>query len=205
MSSQEQFHLPQKLAHLINLMAIFLLIITGFYIYYPFAGGLMGTARYLHYLGAFVLVLNLVWRVYYAFFGQHRDYYEYKPELGKVLQVVKYYCFMAGAPLYRGRYNALQKLAYLAIPFLILYQACTGMALAMPDRLAGFVRALGGLANVRALHYFGTWLFISFVLIHLYMVFTEKPYQIKVMFFGKETHQTKPAVKRAGSHVQQRH
>ncbi|HHY60323.1 MAG TPA: Ni/Fe-hydrogenase, b-type cytochrome subunit [Clostridia bacterium] len=204
MSSQEQFHFPQKLAHFINLLAIFLLIITGFYIYYPFAAGMMGAARYLHYIGAFVLVLNLIWRVYYAFFGKYRDYYEYKPEPGKILQVVKYYCFVGDAPAYRGRYNALQKLAYFTIPFLIIYQACTGAALAMPDRVAGFVQALGGLANVRALHYFGTWLFICFVLIHLYMVLTEKPYQIKVMFFGRDAQQTDTAVKQAGSHVQQR-
>ncbi|HHW08320.1 MAG TPA: Ni/Fe-hydrogenase, b-type cytochrome subunit [Clostridia bacterium] len=204
MSSQEQFHWPQRLAHLINLIAIVLLIFTGFYIYYPFAAGLMGAARYFHYIAAFVLILNMVWRVYYAFFGKYRDYYEYKPELGKILRVVKYYCFMGEAPAARGRYNALQKLAYLSIPFLVMYQACTGMALAMPDRLAGFIEALGGMANVRALHYFGTWLFICFVLIHLYMVFSEKPYQVMVMFLGKEPGQQKPLMKQAGSHVQQK-
>lgn len=202
MSSQEKFHVPQRVAHWVNLISVLLLILTGFYIYYPFAGGMMGAARYFHYIAAFVLMLNACWRVYYAFFGKHKDYFEFKPELGKILPMVKYYCFMGDPVVTKGRYNPLQKLAYLTIPFLMMYQASTGIALAMPDRVDGFVQAVGGLANVRALHYLGTWIFICFVLIHVYMVLIERPYHILAMFFGKEAGKERTLVKQAGSNVQ---
>jgi Ni/Fe-hydrogenase 1 B-type cytochrome subunit len=202
MSDPGKFYFPQRVAHLVNLIAIILLAVTGFYIYYPFAERMMGAARYLHYVLGFVLVLNLFWRVYYAFFGKHKDYYEFKPEFGKILPVVKYYLFMGNPVVTRGKYNPLQKLTYLGIPFLIIAQACTGIALANPDLAPGFVTALGGLANVRALHYLGTWVFICVTLLHVYAVLFEKPQHLPAMFFGKQTgSQTRP-VGQVDSNVQ---
>ncbi|NLC76555.1 MAG: Ni/Fe-hydrogenase, b-type cytochrome subunit [Clostridia bacterium] len=203
MSGQDKIYLPQRVAHLINLVAIVLLVFTGFYIYYPFAERIMGTARYLHYVAGFALIINLFWRIYYAFLGKHRDYFEFKPEIGKILPVVKYYCFMGKPVITEGKYNPLQKLTYLGIPFLIICQGCTGIALAYPDQTAGFIHALGGLANVRSIHYLFTWVFICVTLLHVYAVFTEKPQQVLAMFFGKETDSQTATVKQTGSHVRQ--
>lgn len=205
MSVQGKHYLPQRIAHLINLIGMSLLTLTGFYISYPFAKGMMGVARYLHYVFAFIVILNVAWRVYYAFLGKHKDYFEFKLELGKILPVFKYYFFVGDQVVSKGKYNPLQKLVYLSIPILILCQGSTGFALANPEgTLDWFVKALGGLANVRALHYLGTWVFICFTLLHVYVILLESPKQLGAMFLGKETDKQVPLVNPAGLNVRQR-
>jgi Ni/Fe-hydrogenase 1 B-type cytochrome subunit len=199
MSDYGKHYLPQRIAHLVNLIAMVLLIVSGFYIYRPFAESIMGTMRYIHYVAGFILALNVVWRFYYSFLGKHKDYFEFKPELGKILSVVKYYLFMGNKVDIKGKYNPLQKLVYFSIPFLIIYQGITGLALAYPDgALAGFIFAAGGLANVRALHYLGTWVFISITLLHVYAMLFEAPQQFWAMFFGKEIDNQPPSVNQVG-------
>lgn len=187
MSDQGKHYFPQMVAHWANLVSITFLVITGLYIHYPFTAGVMGPMRIVHFLAAFLFTANIVYRLYYAFFGRHKDYFEFKPELNKLLSVAKYYAFLGPEQHSEGKYNALQKLTYIIIPLLIIFQAVTGFAMAWPEgMLAGFVKVTGGLANLRAIHYLGTWVFISFTLIHAYMVFFEAPQQFWAMFFGKE-------------------
>jgi Ni/Fe-hydrogenase 1 B-type cytochrome subunit len=195
MSSYGKHYLPQRIAHLVNLMAMILLIISGFYIYRPFVDGIMGIMRFIHFVAGAILMLNIIWRVYYSFCGKYKDYSEFKPEPGKILPVVKYYLLMGNKVATKGKYNPLQKLAYLIIPFLIIYQGVTGLALAYPDgMLAGFIHGLGGLANVRALHYLGIWVFICITLTHVYAMLFEAPQQFWAMFFGKEIASQPPPI-----------
>ena len=201
MSDHGKHYLPQMLVHWVNLISMVVLVITGFYIHFPFTEGIMGGIRYVHYLAAFVFTFNIIFRLYYAFLGEHKDYFEFKPELKKLLGVAKYYAFIGPEQPKTGKYNALQKLAYIAVPFLILYQVVTGFAMAWPaGMMAGFIKLSGGLANLRAIHYLMTWVFISFTLIHVYLVFFEAPKQFWAMFFGKDLDVEKPVATKTGTY-----
>ncbi|WP_206812584.1 Ni/Fe-hydrogenase, b-type cytochrome subunit [Paradesulfitobacterium ferrireducens] len=181
-------HFPQRVAHALNLLAILALTASGFYIHRPSSPGLMGQVRYLHYIAGFVLLLNLAVRVYYAFFGRYRDYQEFKPNWRGLLQQIKYYFFLTKHEVKDGLYNPLQRLAYLGVVLLIVLQGITGFALGWPGGAMAFLVNLLGLAEIRAIHYLFTWVFITFIIIHLYLIFTEAPQALVEMFWrGKET------------------
>ena len=59
--------MPFVITHWINLVAMILLIITGFSIHFPFWGGFMGIARGVHVFLGFVLFINCICRLIMAF------------------------------------------------------------------------------------------------------------------------------------------
>ena len=65
---REAHPLPFVITHWINLVAMILLIITGFSIHFPFWGGFMGIARGVHVFLGFVLFINCIVRLIMAFF-----------------------------------------------------------------------------------------------------------------------------------------
>ncbi|MDI6812313.1 MAG: cytochrome b/b6 domain-containing protein [Desulfitobacteriaceae bacterium] len=179
-------HWPQRTAHIINLLLMLVLAGTGFYIHRPLVGGLMGLARYAHIVAAFVLLVNLAWRIYYAFLGQYKDAREFKPQLQALPRQIRYYLFLSNHEVKEGLYNPLQRLAYLAVVLLIILQGVTGYALGWPEgTMAVLVNALG-LAEIRALHYLITWFLLTFLIVHLYLVLTETPHALSEMFLGRQ-------------------
>jgi len=71
------------------------------------------------------------------------------------------------------RYNVLQKLAYLAVIFVLL-PLIVLMGLAMSPRadavFAGWVDIVGGRQSARTLHFVVAWLIVGFVAIHVFQV-----------------------------------
>lgn len=178
-------HWPQRTAHLVNLSLMLVLTGSGFYIHRPTIPGLMGSARYIHYVAAFGLLVNLAWRIYYAFLGQYRDAREFKPQLRALPAQFRYYLFLSKHEVKEGQYNPLQRLAYLAVVLFIILQGVTGYAIGWPQgNMAPLVNALG-LAEIRSIHYLTTWLLISFLILHLYLVLTETPHALAEMFLGR--------------------
>ena len=141
--------MPFVITHWINLVAMILLIITGFSIHFPFWGGFMGIARGVH-----------------VFLGFKKDH-----PLGAKL----------GVP---------QKISYLAIPILIIVMFYTGLALWAPTMNWAFFAAgtdlVGGLMSMRIIHYFMMYIFICFMLIHIYLANIEGISPTLLMFFWKE-------------------
>ncbi len=184
-------HWPQRTAHLLNLLLMLVLAGTGFYIHRPLVGGLMGLARYAHIVAAFVLLVNLAWRIYYAFLGQYKDAREFKPQLQALPRQIRYYLFLSNHEVKQGLYNPLQRLAYLGVIILLILQGILGFALGWPQGIMGFLANGLGLAEIRALHYLFTWFFITFVIIHLYLVLTETPQAFLEMFWGERRERNK--------------
>ncbi|MFZ5641417.1 MAG: cytochrome b/b6 domain-containing protein [Bacillota bacterium] len=187
-ASCPRHHLPARIAHWTNLIAMAVLFLTGLDINYPFMGLMTGVLRNLHYFAGFVLVGNIMVRVYFAFAGRCRDAGEFAiPGPREIFGVIRYYLFLGPHPKKNGKYNGLQRLSYLGVVILMLAQALTGFAIAWPDGMfAGFVGWIGGLAALRAVHLLGTYVLAAFTLVHVYMVFTEDPQEFWAMFFGKE-------------------
>lgn len=201
---KEAHPLPFVVTHYINLVSMILLILSGLYIHFPPFGGFMGIARGLHIFAGIVLVINCLVRVILAFVldsapapgtrQMEKDYKSWLPQKDNKHQLIpwiKFYLFGKKEHPLSGKFNPLQKTAYILLPILILFMAFTGFCLwgktmNFPIFLA-FTNAVGGLMNVRIIHWFMMFVFIIFMMIHVYMAAVEggKPL-MKLMFARKE-------------------
>ncbi|MCL1846342.1 MAG: cytochrome b/b6 domain-containing protein [Coriobacteriia bacterium] len=195
--------LPFVITHWINLVSMILLILTGFYIHFPLFSGFMGVARGAHLFFAFVLVINMVFRVIAAFFvksapdgGTRKLDYDFKgflPQKDNRHQFgawIAYYLFFKKEHPLGGKYGVPQKLTYVAIPLLILLIAFTGFSLWAPTSVVGpfaaFNALVGSMMVTRIIHFFFMFVFIIFMLIHVYLANIEGLAPSKMMFAWKE-------------------
>jgi len=151
----------------------------------------MNLIRNLHFIFMYLLIINGVIRFYFSFFGKNKDYDQIllnKQDVKNIWPQTKYYLFIGKHPE-TGKYNPLQKIAYIALPIMSVFQAFTGAILYWPVKFAGLADYFGGLASVRGIHYIVMWLFIVVVAIHVYLVFTAAYEQFLFMFFGKMKNQ----------------
>ncbi|MCI8452058.1 cytochrome b/b6 domain-containing protein [Enterorhabdus sp. P55] len=189
--------------HWINLIAMILLIVTGFCIHFPFWPMFMGIARGVHVFFGFVLFLNCVFRVIAAFFvktsptggtrEQVPDYKTWLPQKDnrhQALEWIKYYLFLRKTHPLGAKLGVPQKISYLLIPFLIVAMFWTGLCLWAPTMAAAPMAAttnlVGGLMSMRIIHYFGMYVFIIFMFIHIYLANVEGFAPTKLMFIHKE-------------------
>ena len=201
---KEAHPVPFVITHWVNLIAMVLLIFTGFCISFPFIEGWMGMARGVHVFSGIVLLVNMIIRVLLSFFikssphgGSHKvetDVKSFLPQKDNRHQLgawVKYYLFLKKDHPLGAKYGVPQKFAYLAIPPLILVMALTGFCLWGPTMDAGFFGSLtdlvGGLMVMRTIHYFLMWVFILFIFIHVYLASIEGLAPLKIMFLRKES------------------
>jgi len=181
----------QRISHWINLINFLVLGLTGWFIHSPYPGMPMNLVRNLHFFFMYFLIINGVVRFYYSFFGKHKDYYDIllnTQDVKNIWPQTKYYLFIGKLPK-TGKYNPLQKLAYISFPIMAMVHVITGAILYWPEQLAVYAGYFGGLAAVRGLHYLFLWLFIALVGVHIYLVFTEAYEQFLFMFFGKMKNQ----------------
>jgi len=193
--------MPFVILHWINVVCMFVLIFTGFYIHYPFFAEFMGVARGLHLFCGFLITIVWVLRVILAFFvktaptGGTRevvpDWKTWAPQKDnrhQALEWIKYYLFLKKDHPLSAKLGVPQKLSYLLIPILIILMFITGLALWTPTAgaLAGFTSFFGGAMSVRIIHYFGMFVFIIFMFIHVYLANVEGTEPTKLMFFHKE-------------------
>jgi Ni/Fe-hydrogenase 1 B-type cytochrome subunit len=89
-----------------------------------------------------------------------------------------------------AKYGVPQKLAYLAIPALLIIMAFTGFCLWAPTSALGpfgaFNNLVGGVVITRIIHYFMMWVLILFTMLHGYLALIEGLAPAKLMFFRKE-------------------
>ncbi|MDP4158982.1 MAG: cytochrome b/b6 domain-containing protein [Bacillota bacterium] len=179
-----------RISHGINLINFFVLGVTGWFIHSPHPGIPMNLVRNLHFIFMYFLMINGIIRFYYSFFGKYKDYDSFilsGLDVKAIWPQIKYYLFLGKHPE-TGKYNPLQKLAYIAMPIMALLQALTGLILYLPGKLSSLAITFGGIATVRGFHYFIMWIFIAIISIHVYLVFTEAREMVWLMFFGKTEH-----------------
>jgi len=201
---RESHPLVFVIQHWVNLISMVVLAFSGFYIHYPFFAGSMGVARQLHFIAMFVLIVNLTLRIVLALVikttqtpdGRDVDldiknWLPQKANRHQFLETIKYYLFLRKEAVIQGKYNPMQKMAYVAIVPLVYIQAYTGFALYGPTMNAPFftagVDAVGGLMAMRIIHYFIMWVFIIFTMIHVYLANIYGFAPSKMMFLWKET------------------
>ncbi len=200
---KEAHNLLAVVCHWVNFISMFLLIITGFLIHFPFIAGVMGMVRGLHIALGIVIVINWIVRIVFSFFTQSapsggtrntvQDYKTWLPQKDNRHQLIpwiKYYLFIKKEHPLGAKLGVPQKICYVLIPWLIFFQAFTGFALwdvtAGAPLFAWFTGLVGGTMSLRIIHYFMMFVFILFTFIHLYLVFIEGTANAKLMLFRKE-------------------
>jgi Ni/Fe-hydrogenase 1 B-type cytochrome subunit len=142
------------LTHWINLLAMLFLTLSGLYIHYPIFPGAMGLARGTHFFWMFVLCINFIVRLVLLFTVKtanvagsrevSRDIKNFVPQAENRHQLwptLKFYLFMKKEHPKGGKYNPLQKMAYVLTVPLTLLAAYTGFALWGPTSDLPFFQA----------------------------------------------------------------
>jgi len=182
-----------RIFHWINMIAITTLCLTGFYIHAPQSWGWlfdnMDNARMLHFAMAYLLCFGVVGRVYYAIAtGDYKNvWFDVKTDPGKFPSMIKYYTFLADDHPFYGKYNPGQKMMYSTFLFMAIIQVITGFVLYKPQVLfwSQLGDYLGGEIALRMVHYIITWIFVLFVVAHVYLDMSEGIPVLKSMFTGK--------------------
>lgn len=189
MTHEADHPMPAIIMHYVHLTCMVVLGISGLYIHSPFAPNLMGTMRVAHFIAMYIVLINLVVRIYWSIFGSARDIRRYLPEKenkGKIIPIVMYYLFLKKKHPVTAKYNPLQKMTYVSWIVLLIVQGLTGFALYWPT--VGFLSSLntmvGGLLMMRMIHFLISWLFVLTVAIHVYLSLAEDVHQFLIMFFN---------------------
>lgn len=185
------WELPIRYTHLIMAVCITTLILTGFFITYPvfspptgepFKHFVMGRFRQIHIAAGSLLLLSYLTRTYWFFMGNKYarsgmakfwDLNWYRIVLNQMIEYMK---------VERGQahlgHNALAGASYV---FMVggvgVAQMITGFAMygegnpgGFWDKLCGWViPLLGGSYRTHLWHHFASWVFVIFVIVHLYM------------------------------------
>jgi thiosulfate reductase cytochrome b subunit len=94
----------------------------------------------------------------------------------------------------KRRLNPLQQLTYLALFNVLLpWQIVTGLLIWSAARWTGIDTLMGGLTIVAPLHNLGSWLFLSFFVLHHYLITTGVTplAELKTMVTGYEMMESK--------------
>jgi len=195
--------LPFVFTHWINLVSMVIMILTGLYIHLPVFHGYMGMARGVHLFFAFVLVLNMLFRVIASFFVKSavdggtrstdrdvKSFFFSKDNRHQFGAWVKYYLFIQKTHPLGSKYGVPQKITYVCIPILILLMAFTGFSLWAPTSVVGpflmFNNFVGSIMITRIIHFFLMFVFVIFMLLHGYLALIEGLAPAKLMFGWKE-------------------
>jgi Ni/Fe-hydrogenase 1 B-type cytochrome subunit len=169
--------------------SILLLIITGFYIHRPFIGGAgvgMSIARGVHTFFAVVLIVTAVARIIAMFVGRDRDWSSFIPggsDIKLFPKILGYYAYMSKEPELKKKYNPMQMCSYCLAFILVIFQILSGLALKYPDGFMSWWNYgwFNNEVEVRIAHFVVTWLFVIFLMIHVYLTIREKFGEIKEM------------------------
>ncbi|TCN82321.1 Ni/Fe-hydrogenase, b-type cytochrome subunit [Shewanella fodinae] len=178
-----------RIFHWLRALAIVMLVATGLYISWPYLVGadstdvlVQGWIRFTHLIFGFVLCAVTLARAYLFFFGKSdierrsfKDVMSFKSWIAQI----KSYLWMGHLDK-AGIYGPLQFMTYFAISVVAALICVTGLILyanvyheglggALWSTASWLTETMGGLAMVRIWHHYMTWVFIIFVVIHVYM------------------------------------
>jgi len=184
-----------RVCHWVNAFAIVIMILSGWRIYdaspifnfqFPHEytlGGWLGGALQWHFAAMWLLVVNgLVYVVYGLLSGHYfRDLLPISP--GAVLRE------FAGALRFRlthqvGRYNALQRTAYVGVILLGIVLVLSGLAIWKPVQFQFITVLMGGFQGARIVHFVAMSGVALFIAIHVVMVLLV-PSTFLPMFTGR--------------------
>ncbi len=179
-----------RFCHWVNAIAIFLLILTGFYINSPqqfhiFSN--MDTPRMLHFAMAYLLIFGFILRIVFGFFYKEGKDLIFRPIRDTLWMpsLAKYYLFLSDEHPDYGKYNPGQRAMYTTMILLVVIQIITGFILMFPNSWVGLAGFFGGYIVVRIVHLVVTWIFLLFIMVHVYLDLADGITGLKSIFTGK--------------------
>jgi len=174
----------ERLWHWTMATAVILLAITGLEIHYTGRFNLFGLqyAVSIHNILSVILVVNAALSLFYHLVsGEIKHFFYFTNRFIKetILQV---YYYIHG--IFKGhshpipksidrKLNPLQQIVYvLLLNILLPFQVITGIAIWGVEKWPTLFNALNGLTYLAPLHHFGSWLFLSFLAVHIYLTTT---------------------------------
>ncbi|MDR1743075.1 MAG: Ni/Fe-hydrogenase, b-type cytochrome subunit [Dysgonamonadaceae bacterium] len=193
------WELGVRLFHWLNAFSLAFLIVSGLLIAYlpAFLTNaeasnffLMGYIRMLHFVCAYIVIAVMILRIYLAFFGNKfanwRVFFPFlkKGWVNQVWKVLKYDILLQNEKEYNFKnihvgHNEVAALSYLGVSVLGFIMVCTGFAMYAPNASWFFPKMFVWVVNlfdgdeqkIRMVHHFTMWLFIPFIITHIYLVF----------------------------------
>ena len=191
------WELPVRIFHWLNVLALFVLIITGFLIANPPALlssaeatnlHTFGIIRFIHFTAAYLFFFVMILRVYWAFVGNRyaswRAFWPFTKKNWKNFgHVMKIDILLMNEKVEDVTkisigHNSVATLSYLIMFVLAIVQVVTGFGLYsdmsswwLPNMFDWVVPFFGGDFMVRNIHHTAMWLFIFFSIVHVYLVF----------------------------------
>jgi thiosulfate reductase cytochrome b subunit len=151
-----------------------------FYNHFSLGTGLLASALRLHWLFAYLFMINGV--VYVAGLvagGGYRALMPRRTDGGGIFAMLRYYIMVLPAAIGRkpnphphvtSKYNALQRSAYLSASILGVLAIATGWAIHKPVQLAWLTALFGGYDWARVWHFWIMWAVLGFVVPHVVLV-----------------------------------
>ncbi|HTE47741.1 MAG TPA: cytochrome b/b6 domain-containing protein [Gemmatimonadaceae bacterium] len=219
----KRHHAVVRITHWVNVVAITVMIGSGLRIFnaypafarrgesfccYPFAGtpipakltfgGWLGGARNWHFAMMWVLAVNGF--IYLAFIYLHGEWRDLVPRRGVVrdsIEMVKFYLTVRKDHPRQGKHNALQRMAYFAMPLVGILAVSTGLSIWKPVQLSPLTALFGGYVWARYWHFCAMLVLVVLAVSHIFMVFSVDPYAIPSMITGRYRDDLSPEARNA--------
>jgi Ni/Fe-hydrogenase 1 B-type cytochrome subunit len=177
---------PIRIAHWMIVLSLVVLTATGFYMHRPFlvatgqAAWVMGTTRFVHELFGFIIIAVLILRFYWFFAGNRWAYWRAwvplkREQWQSMRSMLLYYTYQKRDPSPEVGHNSLAAATYMVVMFLLVVECITGLVLYSVVRgshsltvLVGWIPRIVDIQYIRATHYFVMFLFMAFVIHHVY-------------------------------------
>jgi len=193
------YEAPLRIWHWTNALAITVLGLTGWFIASPFPSlalgeasdhYLMGYIRFTHFAAGYILAVGFLFRIYWAFVGNHHARQLFVPPLWSpsfwsgVWHEIKWYAFIVKEPRKYTGHNPLATLfmhfmllwgmIFMIITGFALYGEGTGMGSWQYEWFSAWVIPLFGQSqDVHTWHHLGMWYIICFIIAHIYVAVRE--------------------------------
>lgn len=181
------WEIPVRLTHWVNFICIVTLIATGFYIGKPYVQAvssrqyIMGWFRFVHFTAAYLFLMSLVIRIYWAFTGNRYASWRVwllltKRQWKDFRGALKFYLFLSKHPPNAVGHTAIAGFTYFFVFLLFGWQILSGFALYSLSHtgmlwfyLGGWLTEMVHMQTIRYYHHLATYVIISFSMAHVYI------------------------------------
>jgi thiosulfate reductase cytochrome b subunit len=188
----------ERLWHWTMATGVIILAITGLEIHYPGTIHILGleTAVRIHNILAVILVVNAALSLFYhVVTGEIKQFFRFNRKfIQEKLVHIYYYAYgifkHEPHPINKTverKLNPLQQLVYIGLLNILLpFQVVTGSLMWAVGQWPETAAKFGGLTYLAPIHNFGSWFFLSFLVVHIYLTSTgHTPFaNIKAMITG---------------------
>lgn len=190
----------ERLWHWTMAFGIMILLLTGFKLHFPNSLSFLNFtfSVYIHNIIAFIVIVNAGLSLFYHLTS--KEIKQFLPPMGTFwpdsIAQIKYYTqgIFKGEPhplekTPEHKLNPLQQITYLGIlNFLLPLQVITGLLIWGAERWPKLLEGIGGLSFISPIHTLGSWFFITFLVMHIYLTTTGHTWfaNIRAMMFGFE-------------------